>query len=91
MSSIGKFYEENIRFLSEISDTFSVNLTMLNKFDLIKELEKTIKSEVVLNNIFLASQLLNNFDQKERVRYLILKTKKLRKQILDSLNRKLVY
>jgi len=88
---IERFHEGLIKNLSKISDDLDVNLSSLNKFDLIKELEKTVKSEVILNNVFLTSQLMNNLDQKEKARYLILKTKRLRKEILDAINRKLIY
>lgn len=91
MEDINNFHSEQLKHLSKITDSFSVNFDLLNKFDLVKELEKTVNSEVILNNLFLTSQLLNNLDQKERCRYLIMKTRRLRRQILDSLNRKLVY
>ncbi len=89
--NIEDYHSEQLKHLSRISDSINVNLDLLNKFDLVKELEKTIQSEIILNNLFLTSQLLNNLDQKERTKYLILKTKKFRKHILDAINRKLVY
>ncbi len=91
MGDISKFHSEQLKNLSKITDSFNVDLDMLNKFDLIKELEKTINSEVILNNLFLTSQLIGNIYQKERARYLIFKTKKLRKEILEAINRKLAY
>jgi len=91
MNELNSFHLGQLKHLSKITDAFNVNLDLLNKFDLVKELEKTVNSEVVLNNLFLTSQLLNNLDQKERCRYLIMKTRRLRKQIFDAINRKLVY
>ncbi|MBI4155196.1 hypothetical protein HY498_03880 [Candidatus Woesearchaeota archaeon] len=88
---IEEFHNSLIKNLSKISDDLDVNLDSLNKFGLIKQLDKTLESEIILNNLFLTSQLMNNLDYKERTRYLILKTKKLRKQILDAINRKLIY
>ena len=91
MNAIEGLHLEQLRQLNRISEIMNVNLDLLNKFDLIKELDKTINSEIILNNLFLTSQLIGNIDQKERTRYLIFKTKKLRKEILTAMNRKLVY